>query len=118
MGRSPDDGFGAALDLSADGTTLLVGPTGECSSANGINSNVNLDDAFHAGAAYPFKRDTTWSQFAYLKASNSDVDDYFGRSVSLSADGTFIAIGAHGEGSSTNVDPTSSTEDARFAGAA
>ena len=37
-----------------------------------------------AGAAYVFVRDgTTWTQQAYLKASNTDAFDLFGRSVAV-----------------------------------
>ena len=40
----------------------------------------------------------TWSQLAYLKASNTGADDWFGRSVSLS--GERLAVGAYREESS------------------
>lgn len=42
---------------------------------------------------------TTWSQQAYIKASNTDVNDVFGYSVALSADGRALAVGAIGEDS-------------------
>jgi hypothetical protein len=41
----------------------------------------------------------TWSQKAYLKASNSEAGDAFGASVALSGDGNTLAIGATGEDS-------------------
>jgi FG-GAP repeat len=38
----------------------------------------------------------------YLKASNIDASDQFGAAVALSSDGTFLAVGAPGEGSATD----------------
>ena len=44
-------------------------------------------------AAYVFVRTgTSWSQQAYLKASNTDAQDHFGRSLALSADGDTLAF--------------------------
>ena len=40
-----------------------------------------------------------WSQQAYLKASNTDRQDEFGRTLSLSADGNTLAVGAPSEDS-------------------
>jgi hypothetical protein len=37
---------------------------------------------------------TTWSQGAYVKASNTAVNDQFGDSVALSADGATLVVGA------------------------
>ena len=52
-----------------------------------------------SGAAYVFVRDgaSVWSQQAYLKASNTDADDYFGYSVAVSGD--TVVVGASGEDS-------------------
>jgi hypothetical protein len=53
-----------------------------------------------AGAVYVFSRsDTTWTQQAYVEASNTGVNDYFGYSVSLSSDGNTLAVGARQESS-------------------
>ena len=95
------DGFGVALSLSANGSTLAVGAPGEDSSTTTINS-VSNNAASDAGAAYVFTRTgATWTQQAYVKASNAGADDGFGASVSLSADGSTLAVGAPGEDSST-----------------
>ena len=92
--------FGGAISLSSDGNTLAAGSQGERSSATGVNGNQADTSAVNAGAAYVFTRSNgTWTQQAYLKASNADVGDYFGAPLSLSADGTLLAVGAHGEGS-------------------
>ena len=92
------DIFGISISLSADGNTLAVGAFGEASSAAGINGNQNDNAAEDAGAVYVFRRmGSLWEQQAYIKASNTDADDFFGRSVSLSADGNTLAVGAFGE---------------------
>ena len=51
-----------------------------------------------AGAVYVFRRmGSLWGQQAYIKASNTDADDFFGDEVSLSADGNTLAVGARNE---------------------
>ena len=85
------DLFGTALSLSGD--TLVVGANAESSSASGINGNETNNLAFGSGAAYVFTRNgTTWNQQAYLKASNAEIYDGFGTSVSASGD--TIVVGA------------------------
>ena len=41
----------------------------------------------------------SWSQQAYIKVSNSELEDYIGSVVRLSADGNTLAIGAPSEDS-------------------
>lgn len=95
-----DDEFGHVVALSADGNTMAVGSRGEASNATGINGNQNDNSALNAGAVYVFTRTgTTWTQQAYVKASNTEADDYFGYSVALTADGNTMAVGARGEAS-------------------
>lgn len=94
------DVFGADVSLAADGNTLAVGAGGEASSAIGVDSNQNDDSAVNAGAVYMFTQDAgIWSQQAYVKASNSDSDDGFGRTVAMAANGQTLAVGATGEAS-------------------
>ena len=100
------DGFGAAVALSADGSTLAVGAPFEDSAATGIGGVQNDANAFNAGAAYVFRRmGTVWQQQAYVKASNTDSDDIYGASVALSADGNTLAVGASQEASGNPLDP-------------
>ncbi|MEW5249440.1 histidine kinase [Microbulbifer discodermiae] len=115
----PLDHFGSALSLSADGSTLAVGAFDEAGSATGVGGDQDKNDAEHAGAVYVFSRRTgIWVQEAYLKASSIDVYDIFGESLSLSADGNTLAVGAFGEDSSaTGVDGDQSNNDARSSGA-
>ena len=95
------DRFGEAFALSGDGNTLAVGAPGEQSSATGINGDDEDDNSYNnAGAVYVFTRtDDAWKQQAYVKAPNAG-GDLFGTSVALSKDGTTLAVGAIGEGSS------------------
>jgi len=94
------DFFGLAIALSADGSTLAVGAFSEDSSAMGVGGVQTDNSATNAGAVYVFTRaGSTWSQQAYLKASNTDVGDEFGWAVALSADGSTLAVGAYLEDS-------------------
>ena len=101
--------LGGALALSGD--TLVVGAPGENSGATGIGGNQTNGSAPHAGAAYVFARSgTTWTQTAYVKASNTDSDDGFGSAIALSADS--LVIGAPGEASSApGVNPANAQAD-------
>jgi FG-GAP repeat len=92
--------FGNAVALSNDGNTLAIGAYLENGSATGINGNQMDTSADSAGAAYVFTRaGTTWSQQAYVKASNAGEGDQFGFSVALSGDGNMLAVGAIEEAS-------------------
>ncbi len=114
-----DDRFGYSVALSADGNALAVGAILEASNATGVNGNQNDNSAYDAGAVYVFTRSgTTWSQQAYIKASNTGAVDWFGRSVALSADGNTLAVGAHFEDSNaTGVNGNQNDNSARGAGA-
>ncbi len=92
------DQFGFSVALSGDGITLAVGAPGEASAATGIGGDQADNTAANAGAVYVFTRSvTTWTQEAYVKASNTGAGDQFGSSVALSSDGNTLAVGATGE---------------------
>ena len=114
------DNFGSSVSLSDNGNTLAVGATFEDSMATDIGGDDTNNGADGAGAAYVFSRsDSAWTQQAYIKASNTDAGDNFGKSVSLSADGNVLAVGATGEQSSaTGVDGDEVTGALSNAGAA
>ena len=99
-----DDQFGYSVGLSADGNTLVASAPYEDSGATGVNGNQADNSVGNSGAVYVFSRTgSTWSQQAYLKASNTgekDKGDQFGYSVSVSGDGNTLAAGAIGEDSS------------------
>ena len=92
------DFFGLSVAISGD--TMVVGAYNEDSNATGVDGDQN-NLASDAGAAYVFTRSgTTWSQQAYLKASNThntQFGDIFGYSVAISGD--TLVVGAHGEDS-------------------
>ena len=112
-----NDHFGGALALSSNGNTLAVGATGEDSAATGIGGNPNDNSVLFAGAVYVFTRGgTTWSQQAYVKASNTGASDYFGSAVALSGDGNTLAVGAYLE-SSTAIGVNGAQADDSAAGA-
>ena len=93
-----NDWFGSRLALSGSGDILAVGAQLEDSAAQGIDGDQSDDNATEAGAVYLFTRaGDTWSQAAYMKGSNTEAFDEFGSSISLSRDGSLIAIGAQYE---------------------
>jgi len=97
---NPDDHFGTSVALSGNGSTLAVGAIGEDSAAKGIGGDEGDNTAVSAGAVYMFTRNlATWSQQAYIKASNAGAGDLFGQSVALSANGSILAVGGPGEDS-------------------
>jgi hypothetical protein len=96
-----DDEFGWSVALSSDGNTLVVGAAFEDSSATGVDGNESDNSTENSGAVYIYGRSgSTWSQQAYVKASNPDVGDNFGYRIALSADGGTLAVGAPNEDSS------------------
>jgi uncharacterized repeat protein (TIGR02543 family) len=110
------DLFGWSVAISGD--TVVVGATGEDSSATGVNGNQSNNSASSSGAAYVFTRSgTTWSQQAYLKASNTEAYDGFGWSVAVSGD--TLVVGALNEASSaTGVNGNQANNSALYSGAA
>ena len=125
------DNFGLNVALNADGTTMAVAAYWESSAAKGINPPQDDDSLPQAGAVYIFTRTgTTWSQQAYLKASNTGraatgEDDWgdgdqFGSSLALSSDGNTLAVGAISEdsrASSINNTPFQTDDSAASSGA-
>jgi hypothetical protein len=92
--------LGYSLSISADGGMLVAGAPTESSGATGINGNQADRSAEYSGAVYAFTRSgSTWTQQAYIKASNTRAGDVFGSAVALSADGTTLGVGAPGESS-------------------
>jgi len=87
------DRFGFSIALSDDGSTLAVGAIGEDSAATSINGNQRDNSASNAGAVYIYgRRNGSWSQQAYAKASNAEAGDHYGFCVALSADGDTLGV--------------------------
>lgn len=94
-----NDRFGYSVAI--DGDTAVIGAPGESGAGVGTNAYPNINGAAQAGAAYVFVRDgCAWTQQAYLKASNTNIGDRFGSSVSISGD--LIVVGAPGEQSAAS----------------
>jgi hypothetical protein len=111
-----NDRFGASVAVSGD--TVVVGADGESSNAAGVNGNQSDNSAANAGAAYVFVRNgTNWIQQAYLKASNTGANDYFGFALAVSGD--TVVVGAYLEDSNaTGVNGSQGNNAAPASGAA
>ena len=104
-----EDLFGFSVAMSGD--TIVVGARDEESSATGGGDDNSTSDS---GAAYVFVKDgITWTQQAFLKASNADENDEFGTSVAIY--GNILVVGAPRE-DSDGIDPTNN--DSSSSGAA
>jgi len=90
------DAFGSSVAIYGD--TLAVSALGESSNATSVNGDQNNNSSPGSGAVYVFQRTgSTWTQQAYLKASNAEREDRFGSSLSLFGD--YLAVGATSEDS-------------------
>jgi hypothetical protein len=113
------DAFGAAVALSGDGKTLVVDAPDEDGEAGGINGKQydgkQIGDNSN-GAMYVFVNvNGTWSQQAYIKASNIRVNDLFGIRLAVSTNGnTLVASsmlqGGGGRGVTANQQDFSAEE--------
>lgn len=108
------DAFGTWVALEGD--TLAVGAALESSAASGLNGNQADNSRNDAGAVYVYTRSSlTWSQRAYVKATNTDAADTFG-AVAIS--GATLAVGAAGESSiATGINGNQSNNTAPSSGA-
>ena len=69
-------GFGTAVAVSGD--TVVVGALNEASNATGVDGDQSDNSRSASGAAYVFDSNSgTWSQQAYLKASNAGAKFFF-----------------------------------------
>ncbi len=98
---NPDsnDQFGYSVAIS--GNTVVVTAISEASAATSVNGDQTDNSLGSAGAAYVFvvDADGCWRQQAYLKASNSAWQDFFGSAVAT--DGDRIVVGASNVGGRT-----------------
>lgn len=110
------DSFGTSVAISGD--TVVVGAYQEDSNASGVNGDQTNSSRPNSGSAYVFvRRGADWMQEAYLKASNPEAEDWFGRSVAISGD--TILVGAPSEDSAaTGVNGSQTSNAANGSGAA
>jgi trimeric autotransporter adhesin len=93
------DSFGTAVAISGD--LLAIAATGEDSASTTINGSQTDNSADGAGAVYVFRRTaSTWEQIAYVKPSNTDAGDVFGKSIAL--EGNVLVVGAPAEDGPTD----------------
>jgi len=115
------DAFAASVTVSGD--TVVVATIAEASNQTTIGSGDTAsadNSASYAGAAYVFARNgTTWTQQAYLKASNAEAGDTFGTSVAASGDTVVVGAGheASNQTTVTNGGSASADNSAPLAGA-
>ncbi len=88
--------FGGALALSGDGSLLAVGAMMESSDATGIEGDATNTEAPANGATFVYRQqDGSWQQSVYVKAPITQSQQRFGQSLSLSNDGSALAVGAY-----------------------
>ena len=88
-----DNEYSGIVSLSADGTTVAIG-----------SSDYDVTGANNEGRVRVYKYNgttSTWGQLG-LDISGTQVGEYSGYSVSLSADGTTVAIGSSGYNNAGN----------------
>ena len=92
------DRFGWWVSLSEGGDTMVVSTPGDDSGANGIGANAFDQSATQAGAAHVYVRNgQSWTLQAYVKASASTSNAFFGAGSALSASGDIMVVSAGGE---------------------
>lgn len=103
----PGAHFGSSVNLSSDGELLAIGAPDEY-----VGTNTG-------GTVYVFARTAgAWALQSFLKASNTAAYDAFGSSVSLSGNGTTLAVGAGAESSAaTGINGNQADRSATNAGA-
>jgi hypothetical protein len=84
-GEAPSDRFGHSVSLSADGLIVAIGAI--------RNDGINGNDSGHV-RVYEWDGMSMWVQKG-MDIDGEATDDYSGYSVSLSADGLIVAIGAY-----------------------
>jgi hypothetical protein len=110
------DQFGKSVAVSGNG--VFVGAPFEDSNATGVDGNAANESLVQAGAAYHFMRSgTVWAHSAYVKASNTGLNDQFGSSVAMSGD-TAVSAAIGEDSSATVVNGDQTNNAAADAGAA
>jgi hypothetical protein len=124
------DRFGAAVALSADGSTLAVGAPMEASAGRGVDAdkNFNFDDKPSIGAVYVYtRRSGVFTDEVYVKASGFTsaaplaiigTGMQFGTALALSANGDTLAVGAVLESTSSAGPNRSANRSRNLSGAA
>ena len=88
-GEGENDKFGRSLSLSSDGTIIAIGSPYKDTANTGINNNSGYVRIYKYDES-----DNSWNQLGENIDNNEISNDHFGWSVSLSFDGTIVAISA------------------------
>ncbi len=97
------DSLGVSVAISDDGNTLVATALDEDGMTTGINEfpEPDRDSDTSTGAVYVYVYAAgRWTQQAYIKASNTGANDWFGSRLALSGSGDILAVGAQLEDSS------------------
>ena len=126
-----NDALGYAVAISGDGGTIAAAAGDESCQNPGINPpGCDVDTypeflaAGSAGAVYVWVRNGgAWTEQAFIKASNPNLEDLFGVRLALSGDGSTMAVGApmedsRAKGVSMSIDESEGDNSARDSGAA
>ena len=100
-----DDWYGLFTAISGDGNTVAIAAPREDSGSTTINGDQYTLSAPNSGAVYVLVRDPAtnhWSQQAHIKASASQAGLAFGWGVTLSHDGSTLAVGVHADSTGAN----------------
>jgi uncharacterized protein YjbI with pentapeptide repeats len=99
-GEAPGDGSGTSVSISADGTVVAIGAI--CNAGNGVNAGHVRIYKYNANKTVNVtnQADASFGPIGWDRLG-ADIDgewlnDYSGYSVSLSANGRIVAIGAYG----------------------
>ena len=115
------DSLGVSVAISDDGNTLVATALDEDGMTTGINEfpEPDRDSDTSTGAVYVYAYATgLWTQQAYIKASNTGANDWFGSRLALSGNGDILAVGAQLEDSSARgIDGEQGDDSATEAGA-
>jgi hypothetical protein len=116
------DSLGVSVAISLDGNTIVSGSLDEDCLCTGVNPRGGENDRASdtsAGAVYVFVRNgNAWTQQAYIKASNTGKEDWFGSRLTMSGDGNTIAVGGQLEDSvAKGINGKQNDESAQEAGA-
>ncbi|MFP8833329.1 integrin [Hydrogenophaga sp. XSHU_21] len=113
------DRFGRAVQLAANGLTVVVGADREGGTSVGVNGDPSALGLPDAGAAHVFVLSGAgWTHQAYLKPPRVMAGQSFGQSLALSSDGQMLAVGAYDHSSATGFDGDMADGGAMNSGAA
>ena len=119
------DSWGVSVALSEDGNTLATGSHDEDCLCKGVATDPSIGstdqkaDLSTGGVAVFVRSGATWTQQAYVKASNTGTrGDWFGARLSVSGDGNTLAVGAQNEdGNAKGINGSQDNDAAEDAGA-